>query len=79
MTAPTAHPARQVFGRMLVVHAVAVGRVDLPQLTLGPDEPLCGTFSDLQPCPPGLFAEPVTCSRCLAVAEAVHIAIGEPR
>ena len=76
---PTAYPARQKFGRSSVVHAVASQRIDLPRLTLGRGEPLCGTFADTQPCPAGLFAEPVTCTRCLAVAGAVHIEIGDPQ
>lgn len=73
--APSAHPARQVFGRTAVVHAVAAQRVDVPRLTLGRGEPLCGTFADLEPCPPGLFAATVTCGRCLAVIEQVHVEV----
>lgn len=73
-----AYPARQVFRRSMIVHAVAAQRVNLPRLTLGPGEPLCGTFADLEPCPPGLFTEAVTCSRCIAVIECQPIEIGDP-
>jgi hypothetical protein len=73
----TAYPARQTFGRTAVVHAVASQRIDLPRLTLGRGEPLCGTFAELQPCPPGLFIEPVTCTRCLAVIDVTQLIIGD--
>jgi len=74
----TAYAARQMFGRTAVVHAVASQRINLPRLTLGRGEPLCGTLAELQPCPPGLFAEPVTCTRCVAVIAATHVTIGDP-
>lgn len=72
-----AHPARQTFGRAAVVHAVTAAQIPGGS-GWGPDEPLCGTFADLEPCPPGLFAEPVTCTRCLTVAAREHITIGDP-
>ncbi len=77
MTAPalTARPAVQRFRRGVVVHAVAAQPVTLHQdspvlcpLTLAPGEPLCCTLAPLEPPEPGLFPEPVTCQRCLAVA-----------
>jgi hypothetical protein len=68
-----AYPARQSFGRGEIVHAVAAPGIEE---LFGPEEPLCGTFADLEPCPPGLFPQPVTCSRCLATAERNHITIG---
>jgi hypothetical protein len=72
-----AYPARQSFGRRSVVHAVAADRISTAAITLGRGEPLCGTFASLDPCPAGLFGEPLTCSRCLAVAESEHVTIGE--
>lgn len=74
-TGPLAYPARQVTGRP-VVHAVTAARIPAGS-GWGPGEPLCGTFADLAPCPPGLFTEPVTCTRCLAVAEREHLTIGD--
>ena len=75
--AGSAYPARQAFGRWAVVHAVTAAQIPSGS-GWGPDEPLCGTFATLEHCPPGLFPEPVTCSRCLAVAEREHITIGDP-
>ncbi len=77
-SAPLAYPARQAFGRASVVHAVTAARIPGGS-GWGPGEPLCGTFADLQPCPPGLFAPPVTCTRCQAVADREGITIGDPQ
>jgi hypothetical protein len=76
---PAAYPARQTFrGRAAVVHAVTAAAIPGGS-GWGAGEPLCGTFADLEPCPPGLFAQPVTCTRCLAVAEREQIEIGDPQ
>lgn len=80
MTGPdagAAYPARQRFARGSVVHAVTAMKIPAGS-GWGPGEPLCGTFADLEPCPPGLFAEPVTCTRCVAVAEREHVTIADP-
>ena len=75
---PTAYPARQTFGRRSIAHAVTAAVIPGGS-GWGAGEPLCGTFADLEPCPPGLFAQPVTCTRCLAVAEREQIEIGDPQ
>ena len=70
-----AHAARQRFHRLVVVHAVADQTLTLPPVAgqatgeFWAGEPLCGTPGLLEPCEPGLFAEPVTCRSCLAVIE----------
>jgi hypothetical protein len=74
---PLAHPGRQLFGRSVVVHAVTAATIPGGS-GWGAGEPLCGTFADLEPCQPGLFPSPVTCSSCIAVAEREHITIGDP-
>ena len=77
LAASGAYPARQTAGRASVVHAVTAAQIPGGS-GWGPGEPLCGTFAALEPCPPGLFAQPVTCTRCLAVADREHITIGVP-
>jgi hypothetical protein len=88
----TAHPARpaadfaQAFrrGRIpQVVHAVADQPVIIDPhstvlcpVTRNTGEPLCGTLAPLAPSDDGLFPEPVTCPRCLAVAASEGVKIG---
>lgn len=77
-SAPLAYPARQTFGRVSVVHAVTAARIPGGS-GWGAGEPLCGTFAGVQSCPPALFAELVTCTRCRAVADREGITIGDPQ
>ena len=77
-SSPVAYAARQSFGGRAVVHAVTATAITGGS-GWGADEPLCGTFAELEACTSGLFPASVTCSRCLSVAEREHITIGDPR
>jgi hypothetical protein len=67
-----------------VVHAVADQPVTISPhstvlcpVTRSTGEPLCGTLARLKPSSDdGLFPEPVTCVRCLAVAARENVTIG---
>lgn len=76
MSVASAYPARQAFGRSVIVHAVTAAAITGGS-GWGAGEPLCGTFADLERCPAGLFTASVTCSRCMSIAAREHIQIGE--